>query len=110
MRVPLPRHRSAPVVTPPTDRGVDFPVGLGWLGLTLRAHTDSGRAALISDILAAVGEDDPRERGPIRGYPEALGVLDESAIGWTDERPREVHLTLKQTDCTWWRFSNLLGV
>ena len=103
-------------MTPSTNRGVNFPVeaagiGLGWLAITFRAHTDSGRGALLRQVLHAVGVDDPRPRARgIRGYDQALDVLTESAVGWTDDRPREVHLTLKQADCSWERFAALLQV
>jgi Replication initiation factor len=96
-------------MTPPTKRGVDSPVGLGWLSLTLRAHSDNERSQLIRDVLQAAGEADARPRSTgIKGYPQALDVLDASAVGWTDERPREVHLTLKQRDCSWERFDALM--
>jgi Replication initiation factor len=96
-------------VTGPTCPTTD--VGLGWLSVTLRAWTANGRGPLLRQLVHAVGEDDarPRQTG-IKGYPQALDVLDCSAVGWTDDRPTEVHLTLKQTDCTWERFDRVMAV
>jgi Replication initiation factor len=102
-------------MTPSTKRGVNFPesaaVGLGWLSLTFRSHSDTTRGLLVRQVLEAIGESDPRPRDrAIKGYTDALDVLSDSAIGWTDERPREVHLTLKQQDCSWQRAGELLEV
>jgi Replication initiation factor len=100
-------------MTPPTNSGVNFPddaaIGLGWLSLTLYSWTANERGRVVHGLLDALGESEPRtrERGP-KHYDQGVDVLGASAIGWTDERPTEVHLTLKQRDCSWQRFAAIL--
>jgi Replication initiation factor len=109
-------------MTPPTDRGVYSPsdasvvgsactdVGLGWLSVTMRADRPTERGHLVRQVLHAVGDvGRVREHG-LKGYPQALDVLTGSAVGWTDERPTEVHLTLKQSDCSWERFDAVMAI
>jgi len=81
------------------------------LSITFRAWSETQRGPLLRTVLEAIGEDDPRSRhAGIKGYADSLDVLDASAVGWTDDRPRELHLTLKQRDCSWSRFAALMDV
>jgi hypothetical protein len=100
-------------MTPPTNRGVNFPdtapIGLGWLSITFRAKTHTEGVFLTRRIAEAIGEPHPRERERgIQGYETAFDVLSSSAIGRTTDRPMEAHLTLKQSDCSWQRFAALV--
>jgi Replication initiation factor len=101
--------------TPPTRRGVHFPaegaspVGLGWLSITVRGRDELDRAHIARQLVDVLDADPrPRERG-IKGYEHAVDLLAESALGWTDRRPNEVHLTLKQSDCTWQRLADVVA-
>lgn len=100
-------------MTPLTKSGVNFPesapVGLGWLSLTVHAWTEVERSRVVGGMLTAVGESDPRVREHgVKHYESGLDVLSGSAIGWTEKRPTEVHLTLKQSDCSWGRLAELV--
>lgn len=90
---------------------MDADVALGWLSLTLHAWTEAERGPLLRRTLDALGESEPRPRakGP-QHYQEGLDVLSSSAIGWREDRPTELHLTLKQSDCSWPRFAALMEV